>query len=49
MDVYMDDDLFELYSTGKNRKYREIARNPELKGGFARAVRTMMSVILLIN
>lgn len=40
----MDDDLFELYSTGKNRKYREIARNPELKGGFARAVRTMMSV-----
>ena len=44
MDVYMDDDLFEVYFTGKNRKYREIARNPELKGGFARAVRTMMSV-----
>ena len=22
MDVYMDDDLFELYSTGKNRKYK---------------------------
>ena len=44
MDVYMDDDLFELYSTGKNRKYREIERNPELKRGFDRAVHTMMSV-----
>ena len=40
----MDDDLFELYSTGKNRKYREIERNPELKRGFDRAVHTMMSV-----
>ena len=44
MDVYMDNDLFELYSTGKNRKYREIERNPELKRGFDRAVHTMMSV-----
>ena len=44
MDVYMDDDLFELYSTGKNRKYTEVARNPELRSGFYRAVRTMMSV-----
>ena len=40
----MDDDLFELYSTGKNRKYREISRNPELRSGFDRAVRSMMSV-----
>ena len=40
----MDNDLFELYSTGKNRKYREIERNPELKRGFDRAVHTMMSV-----
>ena len=44
MDVYMDDDLFKLYSTGKNRKYRDIERNPELKRGFDRAVHTMISV-----
>ena len=40
----MDNDLLELYSTGKNRKCREVARNPELRSGFARAVRSMMSV-----
>ena len=44
MDVYMDDDLLELYSTGKNKKYREVARNLELKSGFNRAVQSMLSV-----
>ena len=44
MNVYMDDDLYELYSTGNNRKYKEIARNAELKGGFDRAIRSMMAV-----
>lgn len=23
MNVYMDDDLYELYSTGNNRKYKD--------------------------
>lgn len=37
----MNEDLFELYSTGKNKKYKEISRNPDLMNGFVRAVEYM--------
>lgn len=43
MEVYMPDDLLELYTTGKNKKYKAVANNRELFIGFVRAVRTMTS------
>ena len=41
MKVTMNEDLFELYSTGKNKKYKVISRNPDLMNGFVRAVEYM--------
>lgn len=39
----MDAELYELYTTGNNSKYKEIIRNKELISGFFRAVNAMMS------
>ncbi|MBQ5984637.1 MAG: hypothetical protein IJL56_06655 [Bacteroidales bacterium] len=41
MEVLMCEDLLELYTTGDNRRYKGIARNPELMKGFRRAVAVM--------
>ena len=42
MKVFMDNDLLELYKTGKNARYKEVARNIVLMRGFLRAVNAMM-------
>ena len=44
MKILMSDELLELYSTGKSRLYKEVARNPILYGGFVRAVDVMSLV-----
>lgn len=44
MKVLMEGDLKELYLTGKNRNYKEIANNQELMRGFIRAVHSMMAI-----
>ena len=44
MRVLMNQDLLELYQTGKSKRYREIERNRELLSGFIKAVKTMMTV-----
>ena len=45
MIVLMNDDLRELYETGKNRRYRMVEKTPELREGFVRAVRIMTSAV----
>ena len=37
----MNEELKELYETGKSRHYRMIEQTPELRDGFIRAVRIM--------
>ena len=44
MDVWMNQDLLELYQSGKSKRYKEVERNRELLDGFTRAVNTMMMV-----
>jgi plasmid maintenance system killer protein len=44
MDVLMNQDLLELYQSGKNKRYKDGERNCELLDGFIRAVKTMMIV-----
>ena len=44
MKVYIPDDLLQLYSTGYNRRYQNVARTPELFAGFVRAIETMETV-----
>ena len=39
----MDDDLRELYETGRNKKYQEIERNQVLRKSFLRVVGIMMN------
>lgn len=41
MNVLMNEDLYELYLSGKSRKYKEVERNRELMDGFIRAVKIM--------
>ena len=43
MKIKMNYELLELYSTGKSKRYKDIARNPVLYGGFVRAVDAMLS------
>ena len=42
--VVEDSDLFELITTGKNRKYRAVERDRTLMEGLQRAIRIMESV-----
>jgi plasmid maintenance system killer protein len=45
MDVFVEDsDLYELLTTGKNRKYRGIERDKVLWSGLNKAVRIMRAV-----
>ena len=44
MEVRMSADLFELYRTGKSRRYKDVAHNQVLLKGFIYAVETMKSV-----
>ena len=44
MKVLMYEDLKDLYSTGKSRKYKDVERTPDLIQGFMRAVSVMNSV-----
>ena len=43
MKIKMNYELLELYSTGRSKRYKDIARNPVLYGGFVRAVDAMLS------
>lgn len=43
MKVLMTRELYELYTEGKSRKYKDVAMNKELYAGFVRAVRSMES------
>ena len=40
----MNQELLDLYETGKCRRYKEVERNPELLEGFIRAVDIMKMV-----
>ena len=42
MKVLMNENLRELYTTGKSRLYREVERTTELREGFMRAIRVMI-------
>lgn len=44
MDVFMDQELLDLYQSGKSKRYKEVERNRELLDGFKRAVGLMMTV-----
>ena len=44
MKIKMNYELLELYSTGRSKRYKDVARNPVLYGGFVRAVDAMFSV-----
>lgn len=44
MNVSMTKDLLDLYSKGKCKRYKDVARNPVLLSGFILAVDTMKSV-----
>lgn len=44
MDVFMPEELLQLYTTGRSRKYKDIERNRALLSGFVRAVQIMMLV-----
>ncbi|MBP5538710.1 MAG: hypothetical protein J6X69_02580 [Bacteroidales bacterium] len=44
MDVKMTGDLLELYQTGSNKRYKDIARNPILLRGYVMAIETMKIV-----
>jgi len=44
MDVSMTKELFDLYSTGRSNRYKDVARNPVLLRGFLYAVDTMKRV-----
>lgn len=44
MKVFFTQDLEELYTTGRNRKYSAVARNRVLFNGYVRAVQTMILV-----
>ena len=37
----MTRELYELYTEGKSREYKDVAMNKELYAGFVRAVRSM--------
>ena len=41
----MSEDLLELYQSGSNRRYKDVARNPELMHGFLRAVKAMSDAV----
>ena len=44
MDVYLPEDLVELYETGKSKEYTDVERNPKLYSGFVRAIKIMNHV-----
>ena len=44
MKIKMNYELLELFSTGRSKRYKDVARNPVLYGGFVRAVDAMFSV-----
>lgn len=44
MRVFLTEDLRELYQTGWNKKYKNVARTPDLIHGFIRAIDEMMAV-----
>ncbi len=44
MEVKMTGDLLELYQTGSNKRYKDIARNPILLRGYVMAIETMKTV-----
>lgn len=44
MDVTMPGDLLDLYSGRECKRYKDVARNPVLIGGFIKAVDTMKQV-----
>ena len=45
MKVLMNDNLRELYATGRSRLYRVVERTPELREGFVRAIRIMINAV----
>ena len=44
MKIKMNYELLELFSTGRSKRYKDVARNPVLYCGFVRAVDVMSSV-----
>lgn len=44
MNVKMTKELLDLYTLRQCKKYKDVARNPELLNGFIRAVNIMMNV-----
>ena len=44
MVVKMTGDLLELYKTGSNKRYKDVARNPVLLKGYIMAIETMLAV-----
>lgn len=44
MKVLMNQDLLDLYQSGRSKRYKEVERNHELMEGFIRAVNTMTMV-----
>lgn len=44
MNVFMPEDLKELYLTGRSRRYKNIRMNLVLYNGFLRAVEVMMAI-----
>ena len=43
MIVLMNQELLDLYQSGKSKRYQEVERNRELLEGFIRAVNTMIT------
>ena len=43
MIVLMNEELTNLYETGKSREYKSVERTPELLSGFVRAIKIMKS------
>ena len=44
MNVLMNQELLDLYKSGKSKRYQDVERNRELMEGFIRAVNTMVTV-----
>ena len=44
MNVSMNQELLDLYQSGKSKRYQDVERNRELLEGFIRAVNTMVMV-----
>ena len=44
MNVLMNQELLDLYKSGKSKRYQDVERSRELMEGFIRAVNTMVTV-----